>query len=192
MNLKWVLCSALIFGIFYAAAADDSNSSSSSASEEDNDKVFRECSIQYLRSKGMIEGDSGKNSHLCSFVMSFARRMIRETIKDQMKREFPDKASCIMAEYDKNVTLFDNIIKAAFISDNNELTDAEKLTQSTAIENQLGEQLITTAILCEVDVEKFAEVFGDALGSSEETTTTSETAAAPTTTSETVAAPTTT
>lgn len=181
MNLKFVLCSVLLFGIIYDVTAEDSDSSSG-ASDEDTGKVFHECSIQYLRRKGMIEGDaSGKNSHLCSFAMTFARQMIRETIKDEIKKEYPDKANCIMAEYDKNITLFDNIIKAAFVSENKILTDAEKLTQSTTIENQLGEQIIATAILCEVDAEKFAEVLGDALGSSEETTTTSETLPAPTT-----------
>lgn len=168
MKLMLVLCATvLIIVIIYIVAPEDIDSASDSDSASDGDiEIIRDCTVQYLKSKGIIESDTplGTTTSLCRFALQYLAR----TIRNKMKTEFPDKVDCIMDDYYKLHTI-DNILKMTFINDSKILSETENSTQIAANSNQLQAQMKITANSCGVEEEKFSKYLNDAFYLSEET-----------------------
>lgn len=157
MKFKFVLCSIFVYGIIHVVA--DEEKDSYSASNEESVKKMIECGLSYLKSKGMIEGDtpSGEISTQCRLVISYFMRMLRNIHENMVKKAFPNEVDCLMDGFDKN-RILDNAMKTEYLAkiENHKTSDGP----SAAVKNK-REQLKETANFCGLEGEKFIQVLND-------------------------------
>lgn len=167
LRFSFILCGVLIF-CMTVAASDESKSD-----ESDSDEDFRECSGIYLKSKGKldIEVPSGKKSSMCLFGMNFALRAMRDVFESRVKKDMPDKAECIMTEFDK-ADILDFVIQIGYIQANEQIPEDERKLSMGAMEGIGDEKLKTIATACGTDTDTlenvFETIFESAFDSSEE------------------------
>jgi hypothetical protein len=169
VRFSFVLCSVLIYCIASCPRVAASDESSSDESKSDSDEEFRECSGQYLKSKGLldIEVTSSKQASMCLFGMNFALRALRDVIENKVKKEIPNEATCVMNEFDK-AEILDFIIKIGYIQASENVPEDERKISLAAMENLGDEKLKVIATTCGVDSEKLEEIFDNGFDSSEE------------------------
>lgn len=147
-----VLCSVLIWCLTVKTSEGGSAS----------DQSFYDCVGVYLKSKGKldIEIPSSRQSSFCLFGMNIALRGMRDALETKVTQDTPDKAACIMTEFDKN-EMFDFALEIGYTKRNPRISEDERKVSVDALEIIGDDKLKTVATACGVDKEKLDTIFSD-------------------------------
>lgn len=154
-NFSFLLCSVLIYGTLNVTADEVIVEEGTDGSHDDEP-----CIVQHLKSKGKLPNDfpSPKPSSLCRFTMVEVFRIIKESLRDRMKVELPNKVDCIMEMYEKN-EIADMFLKIAIIKSTDSISEDKQNTLLESPLNQVKEQLKSIATTCGIDGDSFMQLF---------------------------------
>lgn len=154
--------SCVLFGVVICCIISCSNASSEETSTEESksDEDMRECTGQYLKSKGEVEHEvtSSKESSMCLFTMQFAVAVLRSGFEDKTKEAVPDKATCIMDEFDKG-KLLDFVLKLGYFQGNKKFSKHEQKTLVDNMKTLGDEKLRVIATACRIGEDELEAIF---------------------------------
>lgn len=124
-----------------------------------NDEDVQECAGVYLKSQGLLDREipTSKQQSMCLSVMRSAVRDTRASFDNLLQAEMPNKAQCVMNEFD-GVGFFDLSIKSEYITNEQTISSTEKQTIIDAIERKIAASFAAISVRCGVDLDELGAV----------------------------------
>ncbi len=129
------------------------------------------CLVQHLKTKGKLNQSFQSTlepTSRCRLVMPLTIQILKTSVTDRVKNDFPNEADCLNDEFD-NKEAVDFLIKLDVIKSSTLLSVSARDTQLEDTRSLFKDDLEDIARQCLVDDKNFVKIFNDVLGIKNET-----------------------
>lgn len=154
-SFLFIFCIVSIYGTLCCSASEVSPSA------EDIDSVSNVCAsaLKYFKGKRMLDVDFSisVDSPKCQSSETLPEIFIhmREDLKEVLERRIPNEANCATIEFTERQRTLDLILAIRTIQLIGSLTEEEKMTRRTSLQNELEMDMKEIAAKCRVAEAKF-------------------------------------